>query len=96
MNLTQERVHQVFPAAGVGQRFGQSHPKQYTLLAGKTLLEWTLDAWENVPFEGERLLVLSGEDARGQQLALGYPGLRCVTGGAERADSVLAGPRPWP
>jgi 2-C-methyl-D-erythritol 4-phosphate cytidylyltransferase len=91
MNLTQERVHQLFPAAGVGQRFGQPHPKQYTLLAGKTLLEWTLDAWNDVPFDGERLLVLSCDDERGRKLALGYPGLRCVTGGAERADSVLAG-----
>lgn len=85
------RVHQVFPAAGTGQRFGQPHPKQYTQLAGKTLLEWTLDAWRDLPFQGERILVLSGDDAQGQALAREYPGLRCVVGGAERADSVLAG-----
>lgn len=92
MNLTDpSRVHLVFPAAGVGQRFGQPHPKQYTLLAGKTLLEWTLDAWKDVPFQGERILVLSGNDERGRALAARYPGLNCVKGGAERADSVLAG-----
>ncbi|MEX1216295.1 2-C-methyl-D-erythritol 4-phosphate cytidylyltransferase [Saccharospirillum sp.] len=92
MNETHHpRVHQVFPAAGTGQRFGQPHPKQYTQLAGKTLLEWTLDAWIGLPFKGERLLVLSGDDAVGQELARRYPGLRCVEGGAERADSVLAG-----
>lgn len=85
------RVHQVFPAAGTGQRFGQTYPKQYTQLAGKTLLEWTLDAWRDLPFQGERILVLSGEDAQGRALAREYPGLRCVVGGAERADSVLAG-----
>lgn len=92
MDLTDHpRVHLVYPAAGVGQRFGQSHPKQYTQLAGKTLLEWTLDAWNGLPFQGERILVLSANDTRGRALALKYPGLRCVGGGAERADSVLAG-----
>ncbi|WP_028670153.1 2-C-methyl-D-erythritol 4-phosphate cytidylyltransferase [Saccharospirillum impatiens] len=92
MDLTDfPRVHLVFPAAGIGQRFGQPHPKQYTQLAGKTLLEWTLDAWSDLPFQGERILVLSGNDAQGHALATRYPGLRCVEGGAERAESVLAG-----
>lgn len=84
-------VHLVFPAAGIGQRFGRPHPKQYTRLAGKTLLEWTLDVWQGLPFQGDRILVLSADDARGRALAKRYPGMRCVQGGSERADSVLAG-----
>lgn len=92
ITLTQlATVHLLFPAAGVGHRFGQPQPKQYTLLAGKTLLEWTLDAWAGLPFTGEKILVLSASDQQGEVLASRYEGLRCVVGGAQRAESVLAG-----
>ena len=33
----------VVPAAGQGRRFGEILPKQYQLLAGKTVIEHTLE-----------------------------------------------------
>ncbi|MFY2764200.1 2-C-methyl-D-erythritol 4-phosphate cytidylyltransferase [Arenimonas sp. MALMAid1274] len=82
----------VVPAAGRGSRFGGERPKQYLSLAGRTLLEHSLRA------------VLSHDDVDGVMVALspddrdwpgwrdlgGKPVLTCI-GGAERADSVLAG-----
>src|SRR5262249_61157510 len=32
----------VMPAAGVGRRFGESKPKQYAALHGRTVIEWSL------------------------------------------------------
>lgn len=84
-------VHLLLPAAGVGRRFSQALPKQYTRLHDRTILEWTLDLWRQVPIDGRRLLVLGAGDTRGQTLAQRYPGVICAPGGAERADSVLAG-----
>lgn len=82
----------VVPAAGRGRRFGAEVPKQYLSLAGRTLIEHSLRA------------VLAHDDVDGVVVALspddsdwpgwreigGKPVLTCI-GGAERADSVLAG-----
>ncbi|WP_108126835.1 2-C-methyl-D-erythritol 4-phosphate cytidylyltransferase [Saccharospirillum mangrovi] len=84
-------LHLLLPAAGIGQRFGQNTPKQYCPVAGKRLAEWTLDLWRGVAIDGRRLLILREDDAVGQSLISNYPKLESVTGGAERADSVLAG-----
>ncbi|MDB2448813.1 2-C-methyl-D-erythritol 4-phosphate cytidylyltransferase [bacterium] len=84
-------LHLLLPAAGLGQRFGEATPKQYCTLAGKTVAEWTLDLWQSVPVDGRRLLILRADDALGQALVARYPGLDWTAGGAERADSVLAG-----
>ena len=32
----------VMPAAGVGRRFGNTKPKQYAPLQGRTVIEWAL------------------------------------------------------
>jgi len=84
-------LHLLLPAAGIGQRFGQSIPKQYCQIAGKTPAEWTLDVWQSIAIDGRRLLILREDDDVGQQLADRYASVERVLGGTERADSVLAG-----
>lgn len=67
-------------------------PKQYLEIAGRTLLEWSVEpllANERI----ERVvIVLAADDAFFPNLRLAHdPRVQCATGGAERADSVRAG-----
>lgn len=91
----------VMPAAGVGKRFGADRPKQYLSLAGATLIEHSLSALLGFRTEDGRsmsavMVALSSEDEAFQSLAIhktriaGSRLMSCL-GGAERADSVLAG-----
>lgn len=88
----------VVPAAGRGRRFGGAEPKQYLRIGGKPLLLHTLERLARHPQVAGLLLVLAADDASWAQAlveVLGKPLLR-ATGGAERADSVLAGLRALP
>lgn len=82
----------VVPAAGSGSRFGGPVPKQYMDAAGVPLIMHTLDALLRHPGVGGAMVVLAADDAwwRGIDSLYGKPVLTC-TGGASRADSVLAG-----
>jgi len=82
----------VVPAAGSGRRFGTSLPKQYVEIDGKCVLRWTLEALLMHEQICGAMVVLSREDGYwpGWQNIHGKPVLT-ATGGAERADSVLAG-----
>lgn len=81
----------LMPAAGSGARFGGEVPKQHLPLAGATVLEHSL-----APFLADAgcrgvVLALAADDARRGALSAALPaGVRIVTGGAERVDSVLA------
>lgn len=80
----------VVPAAGVGARMGAICPKQYLLLAGKTVIETTLECLLALPDIAGIYLVLSEEDSYWKELPLAQdPRIRCVVGGAERCNSVL-------
>lgn len=82
----------VVPAAGRGTRVGGSCPKQYLPLAGRPLIEHTLERLAAHPQIAGLLVTLGADDAH-------WPGItelngkRVLTavGGAERSDSVLAG-----
>jgi 2-C-methyl-D-erythritol 4-phosphate cytidylyltransferase len=82
----------VVPAAGRGQRFGGDLPKQYAPLAGRSVIEHSLRAVLNHD-SVDGVVVALAKDDRGwpgwRELG-GKPVITCV-GGAERADSVLAG-----
>ncbi|MFD0726611.1 2-C-methyl-D-erythritol 4-phosphate cytidylyltransferase [Lysobacter brunescens] len=82
----------VVPAAGRGTRFGSELPKQYLQAGGQPLIAWTLQALLSHPAIVGAMVVLSAEDAHwpGWTELAGKPVLTCI-GGAERADSVLAG-----
>ncbi len=82
------RLHVLIPAGGTGTRAGTTGPKQYELLAGRPLIEHTLDAFAQVPRIERVLVVVAPGDTR---LAPG-PGREVVPrGGATRAASVAAG-----
>ena len=70
-------------AAGSGERLGASRPKAFVVLAGRPMLEWSLDALRAVP-QVEAIVVAlpSGEPA--PEGTLGAPG------GATRSHSVRA------
>ena len=82
----------VIPAAGIGSRMRADRPKQYLQLAGRTILEHTLDCFLDHPRLKGLVLSLAAGDPF-------WPALPCATdprtqgvkGGAERADSVQAG-----
>lgn len=82
----------VVPAAGHGRRFGAERPKQYLTLAGRTLLEHSLRAVLAHDDVDGVVVAISPDDADwpGWRDIGGKPVITCV-GGAERADSVLAG-----
>ncbi|MDO8189057.1 2-C-methyl-D-erythritol 4-phosphate cytidylyltransferase [Conexibacter sp. JD483] len=70
-------------AAGRGERLGAAGPKAFVMLAGRPMLEWSLDALRSVPAV-ERIVVAL---PAGEQAPAGTVG---VAGGAERSHSVRA------
>ena len=83
-------------AAGSGERLGAGRPKAFVVLAGRPMLEWSLDALREAGIE--EIVVAAPPEARieagglvvgGDELALG-PGVRAVRGGAVRSESVRA------
>ena len=82
------RVAAIVVAAGRGRRAGGDLPKQWRVLAGRTVLDHTLTALGGIEEVGEILLVVHPDD----RTRLGdRRGLRIVDGGATRAESVRAG-----
>lgn len=81
----------VVPAAGVGSRMQADRPKQYLTLAGKTILEHTLITLASHPEIARVVVAISADDPYFPTLSCANaPWLTVVTGGKERADSVLA------
>lgn len=82
----------VVPAAGLGRRFGGDRAKQYVELDGEPLLAHALRALLAHPAVDGAVVALAAGDASwpGWSEFLGKPVLAC-TGGATRAESVLAG-----
>jgi 2-C-methyl-D-erythritol 4-phosphate cytidylyltransferase len=87
----------VVPAAGRGVRFGGGIPKQYSPLLGRPMIRHTLERLAAQPRVGGLCVVLAPSDPHwpGWREIGGKPVLSC-DGGAERADSVLAGLRALP
>ncbi|MFV0276063.1 MAG: 2-C-methyl-D-erythritol 4-phosphate cytidylyltransferase [Parahaliea sp.] len=85
-------LYAVVPAAGIGRRMGSDCPKQYLPLAGATVLEHSLRALLRLDRLVRVAVALHPDDTRASALGLLQdPRVLCLAGGAERADSVLAG-----
>ncbi|MCC2637706.1 MAG: 2-C-methyl-D-erythritol 4-phosphate cytidylyltransferase [Moraxellaceae bacterium] len=85
------RLWCVVPAAGKGLRAGGALPKQYLPLNGGTVIQCTLNRLSQLPVEAI-IVPVAADDERAAALAYRDASLiRFVPGGAERADSVLAG-----
>jgi len=92
MNNPLPKFWAIIPAAGRGLRMGLPIPKQYLPLAdGRSVLEHSLSAFLAHPQLQRLVIALAKEDSLWQSLPCAND-LRifCVSGGIERADSVLA------
>ncbi|MGE5131496.1 MAG: SDR family NAD(P)-dependent oxidoreductase [Gemmatimonadota bacterium] len=82
----------VILAGGTGARVGLGVPKQLIRIAGKTILEHTLDAFESHPDVDEIIIVMAaGFTAAAEELVArgGYRKVvRVLEGGAERSEST--------
>ncbi|MBO3276650.1 2-C-methyl-D-erythritol 4-phosphate cytidylyltransferase [Pseudomonas schmalbachii] len=82
----------VIPAAGIGSRMRADRPKQYLDLAGRSILERTLDCFLGHPCLKGLIVCLAPDDPWWPTLACASdPRIVRVDGGSERADSVLNG-----
>jgi 2-C-methyl-D-erythritol 4-phosphate cytidylyltransferase len=76
----------VIAAAGSGQRLGAGGPKAFVELAGRPLLEWSLDAFRAASTIAEIVVAApAGEDAR-----VAEEGVVAVEGGEHRSESVAS------
>ena len=86
------RTVAVVLAGGTGSRLGLTIPKQLLKIAGKTIIEHTLDAFEAHADIDEILVMMAvGHTAQAQQLVDrgGYRKVvRVLDGGAERIEST--------
>ncbi|MEQ1531578.1 MAG: 2-C-methyl-D-erythritol 4-phosphate cytidylyltransferase [Methylococcales bacterium] len=81
----------IVPAAGVGKRMNADRPKQYLLLAGKTVIEHTLTRLLQAQVFAGVAVAISVEDPYWPELSIsGYADIITAPGGKERADSVLS------
>lgn len=84
----------IVPAAGIGSRMQADRPKQYLKILGKTILEHTLNIFLSYEKINQIILPVAENDPylSGIDL-LQDPRIKVVTGGTNRADSVLNGLR---
>jgi 2-C-methyl-D-erythritol 4-phosphate cytidylyltransferase len=85
------RLYALVPCAGIGERAGIDGPKQYAMLAGRSLVAHTLRALAQVKRLQQTLVVLSPQDQAFESHAPGFSGWVARVGGASRAQSVAQG-----
>jgi len=82
----------VIPAAGIGSRMQADRPKQYLPLAGRSIIEHTLDCFLEHPGLKGLVVCLAENDPYWPTLACARDmRIQLAPGGVERADSVLNG-----
>lgn len=82
----------IVPAAGVGKRMGADCPKQYLKIQELTILEHTLNRLLSHDYIQQVIVAISDDDEYFESLAIAHhPKIHRVSGGKERADSVLNG-----
>lgn len=85
------KVSAVIVAAGRGARMGAGFNKVFLELSGKTILERTVDIFENADIIDE-IIIVTGEKEECERLLSGYSKIAAIVeGGATRQDSVRNG-----
>lgn len=84
-------LYALVPCAGVGVRAGAGGPKQYAVLAGKVMVQHTLDALAQVRRLRHTLVVLSADDDQFGRHVSSTKAWVAHVGGASRAQSVANG-----
>ena len=88
------RFHVVIPCAGSGSRVSMGSPKQYALLNGVPMVVHTLQVFQSMLGLAQSVLVVAPEDSVMVDVLRQWPQSQFFvshTGGATRAQSVLAG-----
>ena len=81
----------IVPAAGMGRRLGRPDPKALAPLAGRPMIDWTLEALRAIPFERALVAVPPGREP--DFAAVVGSRAKVVAGGDTRASSVRLGLR---
>jgi len=81
----------VIVAAGSGTRFGSEVPKQFMRLHGRTLIDWSIEAFSAISQIGEIVVVTPADSNLWKPFWNSPAGVKTVAGGLRRQDSVLAG-----
>jgi 2-C-methyl-D-erythritol 4-phosphate cytidylyltransferase len=90
--FSQLPLYAVMPAAGIGRRMGAALPKQYLTIAGRAIIQYSLEPLVNHPDINKVIVVVSPDDRWFEQLAIAsHSKIETVIGGAQRSDSVLCG-----
>lgn len=99
------RLWAIVPAAGAGRRIASDVPKQYLMVAGAPILEHTLQRLLACADISGIVVAVDPQDHHVDGISsISDPRVSTTAGGAERADSVLAGllalssvaaPRDW-
>lgn len=86
------RVIAIIVAAGRGKRLGSSLPKQFLKVRGRTILEMSVEAFEQNKYIDEIFVAANADYCElTEKLCRGFSKLKkIVAGGAERQDSVRA------
>jgi 2-C-methyl-D-erythritol 4-phosphate cytidylyltransferase len=80
----------IIPAAGIGKRMGTEIPKQYLKLGEQTVLEHTIQRFQNLPQIKGIVVCIAPDDLYFEKLAISKQ-VMITNGGKERCDSVLNG-----
>ncbi|MBU6475378.1 MAG: bifunctional 2-C-methyl-D-erythritol 4-phosphate cytidylyltransferase/2-C-methyl-D-erythritol 2,4-cyclodiphosphate synthase [Alphaproteobacteria bacterium] len=88
---TDKKIAALIVAGGSGARFGSDMPKQYLPLLGKSVLQWSTDAFSGLA--DEIVAVVNPDYPRPQGARCGGAGenIKYVAGGATRQQSVRNG-----
>ena len=90
--MNHPEIYAVVPAAGIGSRMEADRPKQYLSVAGKTILEHTLDTLISHPDIHHIVIAISDTDDYFSTLPVSQAKwLTVVSGGHDRASSVHNG-----
>lgn len=83
MSASSTRTAVIIPAAGSGTRFGGDVPKQYRLLAGRTILDHVIDRFVSCDAVGAVIVAVASERVQPNRERVSF-----VAGGATRQQSV--------
>lgn len=87
--MSNKPVWVIIPAAGVGSRMQADRPKQYLPVAGRSVIEHTLDCFLEHPAVAGIVVAVSADDPYWAVLPHDPARVFTAPGGRERADSVL-------
>lgn len=91
MSASPSDLYALVPCAGIGERAGAGGPKQYAAVAGKPMVQHTLDALAQVARLRQTLVVLSPQDDQFEQQVTGTTARIAKVGGSSRAMTVANG-----